>query len=395
MKIAFFHHSLRLGSGIDTVIYEIANRLAKKNLDVSVFCFTTTYNQNQCHFNLRVINSALTSSTTRQMTLAPFLMDKIGILRNELEKFDIVNTHHYPANYIVKNLSGPVNVITEWSGARSEMFSSLKEKAYIKWINHAHKSAVHNADAVLAPCEFVKNWVKEKYKINATNMYLDGVNFQLFDREAVSPELIYKLHPRLEGRKIILFVGRMTESKNVHLLIDIFSRVKKDCHDATLLLVGDYFSYSTYYHLLKERIRKFDLAKDIIFAGIATWENLPKYFSGCDIYASCSSWEGFLRAEAFAFSKPIICFETGANSETVKNNQSGYLIEFPNINEFANNIVTLLDDDSLARKLGASGYEWAKRFLDFDVISDNFLGFCENVKTSVREDRVPVASSLG
>ena len=46
-------------------------------------------------------------------------------------------------------------------------------------------------------------------------------------------------------------------------------------------------------------------------------ELLPSYFAASQLYATCSLWEGFLRAEAFAFGKPILAFDAGANSETV------------------------------------------------------------------------------
>ena len=138
MNIAFFHHTLRLGSGIDTVIYELANRLAKHE-EVTVFCFKTNYNKKDCSFQVNEMKSIFSNTPTKMMVLAPVIYDKIGSLKDDLKKFDVINTHHFPANYIVRNLHGPLNIVTEWSEGKPTMFSSMKERLYIKLIHHTNK----------------------------------------------------------------------------------------------------------------------------------------------------------------------------------------------------------------------------------------------------------------
>jgi glycosyltransferase involved in cell wall biosynthesis len=375
VKIAFFHHTLRLGSGIDTVIYELANRLAKKN-DVSVFCFKTDYKYDMCSFKIREIRSSLANTPTRMMTLAPFILDKVGTLKAEIKDYDLVNTHHYPANYIVRNFTGPLNVVTEWSGVTPKMFSSMKEKLYVKWTRYANRVAAQKADVLLAPCDFVNKWIKENYSIEATTMFLDGVNFEIFDKFRVNSERFFKLYPSFEGKQIILFVGRITESKNIHSLIEVFASVKKRVPDAILVLAGDYQNYMSYYVKLKEIVKARGLDESVVFTGIVSWKDLPSFFSASTVYATCSLWEGFLRAESFAFEKPIVAFDAGANSETVKNGETGFLIKNYNIDEFADKICKILEDERLAKELGAKGYLWARENLDFDSIARRFESFC-------------------
>lgn len=376
MKIAFFHHTLRLGSGIDTVIYELANRLAKKN-DVTVFCFKTKYKHDQCNFQIREIRSSVANTPSRMMVLAPFIFDKVGSLKSEIKSFDVINTHHYPANYIVRNFDGPLKLVTEWSGVTPTMFSSIKEKLYVEWTRHANKVAAEKADTVLAPCEFVNKWIKQNYSINATTMFLDGVNFQIFDRSHASSDRFFKLYPQFERKKIVLFVGRITESKNIHSLIEAFGLLRKRMHDVVLILAGDYQNYLSYYNRLKDIVRAKGLEDSVIFTGIVSWDDLPSFFAACTIYATCSLWEGFLRAEAYAFGKPIVCFNAGANSETVRNGKTGFVVENSNdVAEFAERMYQLLVNDSLAKQMGENGYQWAKENLDFDMIADKFYLFC-------------------
>jgi 1,2-diacylglycerol 3-alpha-glucosyltransferase len=369
---------MRLGSGIDTVIYELASRLSKNN-NVTVFCFKTDYAQENCSFEINEIKSSFANTTKRMMMLAPFVLDKIGTLQTELKKFDVLNTHHYPANYITRNFKGPIKLVTEWSAVKPSMFTSLQEKLYIQWGTHANKVAAKKADVVLAPCDFVKNWIRQNYSLDSTMMFLDGVNFEIFDRYGVKPDKVYQLHPSLIGKKIILFVGRIAESKNIHSLIDIFYTVQKKIPDLMLVLVGDYKSYYNYYLKLMQIIKTKNLDNKVIFTGIVPWEDLPAYYAACTIYATCSLWEGFLRAESFAFGKPIVCFNTGANQETVKDNETGFLIQDLNVAMFAERMHELLINDDLSKNLGESGYRWAKENLDFDKISERFDKFCRQI----------------
>ena len=208
-------------------------------------------------------------------------------------------------------------------------------------------------------------------------MFLDGINFNVFDRYHVTADRVFDLLPRIEKKKIILFVGRITESKNIHILIEAFYIVKQKLPNIILLLVGDYEHYTNYYTKLLELVKAKNLQDDVIFTGIVSWQDLPSYFAACKLYATCSLWEGFLRAESFAFGKPIICFDTGANSETVRDNETGFLIKGLDTNKFADRMHDLLVNENLAQNMGEKGYQWSKNNLDFDSISEKFKHFCQ------------------
>ena len=272
-------HTLRLLVVVLIQLFTIsANRLAKHE-EVTVFCFKTNYNKKDCSFQVNEMKSIFSNTPTKMMVLAPVIYDKIGSLKDDLKKFDVINTHHFPANYIVRNLHGPLNIVTEWSEGKPTMFSSMKERLYIKLIHHTNKIATQKANVVLAPCEFVKRWILRNYSIDATTMFLDGINFNVFDRYHVTADRVFDLLPRIEKKKIILFVGRITESKNIHILIEAFYIVKQKLPNIILLLVGDYEHYTNYYTKLLELVKAKNLQDDVIFTGIVSWQDLPHTFA--------------------------------------------------------------------------------------------------------------------
>ncbi len=135
---------------------------------------------------------------------------------------------------------------------------------------------------------------------------------------------------------------------------------------------------------LLDLIKSKNLSDKVIFTGVVPWEDLPLYYSISSIYATCTLWEGFLRPEAFAFEKPIVCFDMGPNSETVIDGRNGFLVQTGDINQFAERLSQLLTDETLCNKMGKDGYSWAKQNLDFDVIAENFRNLCkENLKNKI------------
>jgi glycosyltransferase involved in cell wall biosynthesis len=380
MKIAFFNHTLRLGSGIDTVITELASRLAKSE-DVTVFCFKTDYNTKNYDFQIKVINSIWSSTPNRIAGLAPFIMDKTNSLIPLLEQYDIVNTQNFPATFLVRNLRKPLNIVTEWSAGNPKLWpSSLKQRLYIRWLVYeGNKIAANKADVLLASSQFIRRWIIKHYSLEPKVMQLDGINFDLLNKNKVKPDLLFERYPNARNKKIILFVGRITDHKNVHLLIQAFEIVAKKSHDDVILfLVGDYQNYNGYYLRLVDLIEKKKLQDKVIFTGVVPWKDLPLFYSACSIFATCTVWEGFLRAEAFAFEKPIVCFDIGPNGESVVDGETGFLVKGLNVEKFADRIYDLLNDESLARRMGEKGYTWAKKNLDFNIIAENFRNLCKN-----------------
>jgi len=98
MKIAFIHHTFSLGSGIDTVIYELSNRLGKKH-DVTVFTLYNEYGDN-LDFEVKEVCIPFKKNRIVNAVLSPIFIHKLAEIRNYIEKYDVINTHLYPANII-------------------------------------------------------------------------------------------------------------------------------------------------------------------------------------------------------------------------------------------------------------------------------------------------------
>jgi len=91
-------------------------------------------------------------------------------------------------------------------------------------------------------------------------------------------------------------------------------------------------------------------------------EQMPAIFSACDIYVTCSRWEGFdlPLVEAQFFGKPVVALKVGAHPEVVAENRSGFLVG--GLEEMGGAIRRLVDDDTLRQQMGEAARLNAERF---------------------------------
>lgn len=377
MKVAFLHHSFILGSGIDSVIYQLAKRMARAH-NISIFTFNSDYSAD---FGVEIREMSIPFKKNRLVSgvLSPLFVHRWHQIRKSIESYDVVISQLYPANLIPvlpSKVRGPLNIVIEWSGdlAPSSKFS---DRAYFRLTKKTNGLACKRADIVIVSSHFVREQVEKEYNVKAINILLDGVDFNLFDKDRVPPVSIYESHPSLRKSLSILYVGRIFPRKNIETLIRSLAIIKKKIPEVTLVLVGAK-TFPDYYRHLLQLTSELNLQNSVIFTGIVSWEDLPKYYAACDVYATCSLWEGFLRAEAYALQKPMVAFDVASHSETIEHGRTGLLVTEMTPEAFASALVSLLSDEKLRKEMGENGYKWAKENLNFDVIAEEFEKFIED-----------------
>ena len=82
-----------------------------------------------------------------------------------------------------------------------------------------------------------------------------------------------------------------------------------------------------------------------------------------DVFLLSSEWEGFgyVLAEAMVLAKPVVAYKITSNPEIVSDNETGYLVEYNDIDAFTDKVELLMKDKELRMRLGEAG---RKRVLD-------------------------------
>ena len=165
--------------------------------------------------------------------------------------------------------------------------------------------------------------------------------------------------------KILLFVGRFAPLKNLPFLIEGFKEVLKQRDNIKLMLVGE----GPLENRIKKLVKNYKLQKSVIFTGRIDNKELAKHYSAADIFVMPSVYDNFPNAvlEAMACELPVVATNVGGIPMQVEHGENGFLIESSNVQQFKDAIITLLDDESLAKEMGKRNrkevkekYNWMK-----------------------------------
>ncbi len=336
MKIAILTPTFFEFSGIDRLVEEEAERLAKNKNSVTVFTFAATLKTK--HAKVVVLGMPKNSTFERIYRLFFFLdFLKVGKCVNMLREFDVVVSHFYPMNIIASSAKKRFNLRYVYHNAGvafPKLFGNFFERAYLRLFVLFNRLSIRNADEAISNSGFLMDELKKETGMDSTVEYpaIDGKRFN----KKVNGTGIRKRYG-LGNAPVVLYVGRISPHKGVHILVGAFKAAKKEIPELKLVVAGKP-TFERYFRNLKESVKEF--GKDVIFTGFVKDEELPEFYAACDVYASASLWEGYNLplAEAQACGKPVVAFDLCSHSEVVKN---GVLVKEGDVEGFAEGIVRL------------------------------------------------------
>lgn len=171
----------------------------------------------------------------------------------------------------------------------------------------------------------------------------------------------------LNGKTILLFVGRLIPYKGVDYLLNAMTTVSKQFEGKVkLLIVGD--------GKLKSRLidlaSKLHLKKDVKFLGYVNEEKLIAYYHLADIFIlpSITRQEAFglVQVEAMACGKPVISTNIKGSGVPWVNlhNKTGLVVPVKDSDSLAEAIITLMKNRSLRKRFGKNAMRRVKLLFD-------------------------------
>ena len=192
--------------------------------------------------------------------------------------------------------------------------------------------------------------------------------------------------------KRLLFVGRVSPEKGVHVLLDAFELIIRQHPDATLTIVGPEwiapreditdlcletdviaslapFYKASYLLQLKQRLSP-EAAKRVTFAGLVAHSDIPAFFGRADIYVSPSLYESFgvTLIEAMAASLPLVSTRVGAAPELISDGHNGLLVETANPSAIADAVMRLFKNNRLRNTMSCSARDTVCKRFSWDTI---------------------------
>lgn len=234
---------------------------------------------------------------------------------------------------------------------------------------NSYSTIMTKGERVIAVSGIIRDHILDNYDINRANLRLihGGYDEALFNPAEVSDKRVAELREAWEipksDKPIIMLPGRLTSWKGQDVFIDALIQIKD--LDFLAVCVGDIEENSSFTKKLSERIKIHGLEEKIKLAGHC--DDMPAALTIADLVVSASSSQpeafGKVAIEAMAMSKPIIATAHGGSLETVKDNETGWLVEPSNPDAMAQKLRDVLEHKEQLPIIGAEGKRWvAKQF---------------------------------
>ena len=179
-----------------------------------------------------------------------------------------------------------------------------------------------------------------------------------------------RFHPGLQGddlrrsigitgeKKLILSVGRLLNRKGFDNVIRALPMLLDQGVDVVYALIGigDEVGY------LQGLAREFGVTDRIHFLGHVSYEDLPRWYSACDLFAmpnrdigGDSEGFGLVFLEAAASGKPAVAGKAGGTGSAVVDGVTGVRVDGENIADIAAVLMRLLNDPEESARMGQAG----------------------------------------
>lgn len=115
---------------------------------------------------------------------------------------------------------------------------------------------------------------------------------------------------------------------------------------------------------LKELAVELGINEKVQFVGCISPTKINEFFRTADIFISSTIYEpfGITFVEAMNAGLPVVATKVGGIPDVVPDGKAGFLVEPDNIDEMAERLRQLIDDNLLRKQFGEYGRKWAKQF---------------------------------
>ena len=272
----------------------------------------------------------------------------------QLAEFDVIHAHDWltcRAAIRAKELSGkPLfvhfhSVESDRSGIPGGGNPLVREIEYMSMLI---------ADRIIAVSEHTKRTIMREYDIPADK--IDVVHNRMDPASLVpaDPDNAYRYldHMKKQGYRVVVNVGRLTIQKGLTNLLHAFKIVVDKQPKSILLLVG---SGEQYYELI-ELAAHLGISRNVVFADFQRGKNWRDSYVIGDLFVMPSISEpfGLTPLEAIGYGTPALISKQSGVAEIMQNVLK---IDFWDVDEMANQMVAVLQNDSLRDELHSNAYK--------------------------------------
>lgn len=284
------------------------------------------------------------------------------------EKIDIIYLHHVlPVGYVaflIKKLKKVPYVIFSHG---TDISAALKNN----WKKRMMKMVTNSAEQIILNSESLKGRLLERLPELADKSTVIYPCPEDIFYEPLSEELKEELLSRyaLEGKKIVLSVGRLADGKGFPHLIRVMPKILEKNPNIVWFIIGD----GPKKDFILEEIQKNNLQNVVRFIGGLPHYDLHKYYAIADLFVLLTHPDegmeeglGLVFLEAAAAGLPVVAGRSGGVEEAVVHTKTGIVVDAYQDITVVSAVTELLSNENFAKSLGQNAQERMRAIFRWD-----------------------------
>lgn len=229
----------------------------------------------------------------------------------------------------------------------------------------------------IAKSRLAKRFLQEQ---GIRNIYLGfvGLDVELIEKKEQNlssdcENLLSEIIAKKKDNKILLYVGRLEERRNIGFLLKLFAEVKKEYSAVKLLIIGD--GNKKYLQFSESLMKDLKIQEDIIYRKRLAQSELAYIYKEADIFLLPTKYEifGMVLLEAMYFSIPVVTSFNGGSDILIEEGRNGEIVKNWNLDEWKNKVLKLLDKNDICEEMGKKAHHRIKDYFSWESFVDVFL----------------------
>lgn len=267
------------------------------------------------------------------------------------ERFDILHCHtpHAHAIALLARWFTPVDRTPKLVVARRVDFAIRRRSDFPR----LGATKYNRADVIIAVSKAVRDiLIRDGVLPERVAVVYEGIDVARIER---APDRRQEIRASLgirEGERLVLNVAALTAHKGQRYLVAAVPAIRAACPAARVVIFGE----GELRDELQAQAGKLKLGDALIFAGFRPPEEIPSVLKAADVFVMSSVEEGLGTSlfDAMAAGTPIVATRAGGIPEIVQDGETGLLVPTHDSAALAKDVVRLLKDAVLARRLAAA-----------------------------------------
>lgn len=246
------------------------------------------------------------------------------------------------------------------------LLSTMHDRRYFPLTNDAVRAAAR----ITAVSNDTKDWLLELYgKIHSAKTRVIPGGIRIEQYPAYKPVNHVNKKFKLEGKKVVLFSGKLTKPKGVKYLVQAARWIKGE-----VMIAGDG----------EQRIHLENLAKELKltnvhflgYLGKEQSNELDEMYYRTNVFVAPSVWDeplGLVILEAMAASTPVVVTRKGGIPLAVKDGFNGLFVRPRNAKDIADKVNKILENDALRRQMGKNARHIVEEKFSWKIIARKFM----------------------